>query len=586
MISMPVAKNNSIIQIPNMVRIKDLAGILNLPVARLIKELIKNNIYATINEEIDYETAAIIAEDLGFSAVSKTKNEDPKESQTPKSASKKEGVLKLSPRPPVVAIMGHVDHGKTTLLDYIRKTKVAESEAGGITQSIGAYQIESKKKPITFIDTPGHEAFQSMRERGARLTDIAVLVVAGDDGVKPQTAEAIKHIQSAKIPMIVAINKMDKPEARVDKIKQELAKANVQIEEWGGDTPVQEISAKTGQGVDSLLATILLVAEMEELKASESGDGLGTVIESHLSASRGPEVSILVQGGTFRVGNLIHTDTTDGKIKKMEDYRGQSILRAGPAMPVKIIGFNDVPLVGSLVQTGKEKTASLIDGKTRQEQKTLDAINQKALRPKIKKLNLIIKADGQGAKEAILENLAAIPAQEVAPYIIEAKVGAITETDILKSQITNAKILGFRVKATNVAKSLAKQLGVKINLYAIIYELIDTVKEGLEEILEPEEEIRELGAMQILEIFRTEKDKMIVGGKITQGIVEPQALIRVRRSGEILGEGILGELQCNKQKAKTVKSGQECGIKFIGGIKIAVNDTLEFYKIEKKKKSL
>jgi len=580
------AQNNNAVQIPSMVRIKDLARILNLPVARLIKELIKNNIYATINEEIDYETAAIIAEDLGFSAISKIKNENPQEIQTPQPILDKKEVLKLSPRPPVVAIMGHVDHGKTTLLDYIRKTKVAEEEAGGITQSIGAYQIEYKKKPITFIDTPGHEAFQSMRERGARLTDIAVLVVAGDDGVKPQTAEAIKHIQSAKIPMIVAINKIDKPEARVDKIKQELAKTGVQIEEWGGDVPVQKISAKTGQGVDNLLETILLIAEMEELKASDLGEGLGTVIESHLSASRGPEASILVQGGTFRIGSLIRAGAAAGKIKRMEDYRGQTIRQAGPAMPIKIIGFNAAPLVGSLVQTGKESSAKMPEGETRQTQKILDSINQKALRPKIKKLNLIIKADSQGAKEAILENLATLPNQKVAPYIISASVGAITETDILKSQITNAKILGFRVKATNVAKSLAKQLGVKINLYAIIYELIDTVKEGLEEILEPEEEIRELGAMQVLEIFRTEKDKMIVGGKITQGAVEPQALIRARRNGEILGEGVLGELQCNKQKAKEVKSGQECGIKFIGGVKIAVNDTLEFYKIEKKKKAL
>jgi len=580
------AQNNNAVQIPSMVRIKDLARILNLPVARLIKELIKNNIYATINEEIDYETAAIIAEDLGFSAISKIKNENPQEIQTPQPILDKKEVLKLSPRPPVVAIMGHIDHGKTTLLDYIRKTKVAEEEAGGITQSIGAYQIEYKKKPITFIDTPGHEAFQSMRERGARLTDIAVLVVAGDDGVKPQTAEAIKHIQSAKIPMIVAINKIDKPEARVDKIKQELAKTGVQIEEWGGDVPVQKISAKTGQGVDNLLETILLIAEMEELKASDLGEGLGTVIESHLSASRGPEASILVQGGTFRIGSLIRAGAAAGKIKRMEDYRGQTIRQAGPAMPIKIIGFNAAPLVGSLVQTGKESSAKMPEGETRQTQKILDSINQKALRPKIKKLNLIIKADSQGAKEAILENLATLPNQKVAPYIISASVGAITETDILKSQITNAKILGFRVKATNVAKSLGKQLGVKINLYAIIYELIDTVKEGLEEILEPEEEIRELGAMQVLEIFRTEKDKMIVGGKITQGAVEPQALIRARRNGEILGEGVLGELQCNKQKAKEVKSGQECGIKFIGGVKIAVNDTLEFYKIEKKKKAL
>lgn len=572
------------VEIPSMVRVKDLASVLNLPVARVMQELIKNNIYTTINEELDYETAAIIAEDLGYQVAPQGKAKENLKEPAGAKVSPKE-TLKLSIRPPVVAIMGHVDHGKTTLLDYIRKTNVAGGEAGGITQNIGAYQIQYKKHRITFIDTPGHEAFQSMRARGARLTDLAILVVAADDGVKPQTKEAITHIRNAKIPMIIAINKMDKQDAKVDKVKQELAQEGAQIEEWGGNVPLVEISAKTGMGVEELLETIVVVAEMEELKAPLSGPALGTIIESHLSPRQGPEASVLVQSGTFKIGDIITAASAQGKIKMMEDYRGQIIRKAGPSEPVKIIGFKEVPEVGSIVQNGEE---SLINREkfTPQEKKILTLINQKASNPKIKKLNLVIKAGSQGSKEAILENLARVQSSEVAPYIIQEGVGNITESDVLKSHITNAKLIGFEVKTTTVAKKLAKQLELKINIYEIIYELIDAVKEGLEEILEPEEEIMELGKLEILAIFHTEKSKMIVGGKVTQGTIQRESHIRVQRKGQIIGEGTIAELQSNKQKVKEVKNGQECGIKFIGDVKIEIGDILEFYKIEKKKKTL
>lgn len=597
---MDANKTPKTVEIPSMVRVKDLASVLNLPVARVMQELIKNNIYTTINEGLDYETAAIIAEDLGYQVAPQSKAEENLKESAGAKVPRKE-TLKLSPRPPrlnepqrlamagrprppVVAVMGHVDHGKTTLLDYIRKTNVAGGEAGGITQSIGAYQIQYKKHRITFIDTPGHEAFQSMRARGARLTDLAILVVAADDGVKPQTKEAITHIQNAKIPMIIAINKMDKQDARVDKVKQELAQEGAQIEEWGGNVPLVEISAKTGQGVEELLETIIVVAEMEELKAPLSGPALGTIIESHLSPRRGPEASVLVQSGTFRIGDIITAASAQGKIKGMEDYRGQRIQKAGPSEPVKIVGFKEVPEVGSIVQNGEE---SLINREnTPQEKKILTLINQKASNPKIKKLNLIIKAGSQGSKEAILENLAKVQSSEVAPYIIQGGVGNITESDVLKSHITNAKLIGFKVKTTTVAKKLARQLGLKINIYEIIYELIDAVKEGLEEILEPEEEIMELGKLEVLAIFHTEKGKMIVGGKVTQGTIQRESRIRVQRKGQIIGEGTIVELQSSKQKVKEVKNGQECGIKFLGDVKIEIGDILEFYKIEKKKKTL
>ncbi|TSC52890.1 MAG: translation initiation factor IF-2 [Parcubacteria group bacterium LiPW_72] len=581
---MDANKTPKTVEIPSMVRVKDLASVLNLPVARVMQELIKNNIYATINEELDYETATIIAEDLGYQAAPQSKAEENLKESAGAKVSHKE-TLKLELRPPVVAVMGHVDHGKTTLLDYIRKTNVAGGEAGGITQSIGAYQIQYKKHRITFIDTPGHEAFQSMRARGARLTDLAILVVAADDGVKPQTKEAITHIRSAKIPMIVVINKMDKQDARVDKVKQELAQEGAQIEEWGGNVPLVEISAKTGQGVEELLETIIVVAEMEELKAPLSGPALGTIIESHLSPRQGPEASVLVQSGTFKIGDIITAASAQGKIKRMEDYRGQIIQKAGPSEPVKIVGFKEVPEVGSIVQNGEESLNNR-EKFTPQEKKILTLINQKASNPKIKKLNLVIKAGSQGSKEAILENLARVQSSEVAPYIIQEGVGNITESDVLKSHITNAKLIGFEVKTTTVAKKLARQLELKINIYEIIYELIDAVKEGLEEILEPEEEIMELGKLEILAIFHTEKGKMIVGGKVTQGTIQRESRIRVQRKGQIIGEGTIVELQSSKQKVKEVKNGQECGIKFLGDVKIEIGDILEFYKIEKKKKTL
>ncbi len=575
------------IQIPSMVRVKDLAESLNLPVARVIKELIKNNIYTTINEEIDYETAAIIAEDLGYQTAIQTNSLEKIKEPGPVKVreAEKASNLKLSPRPPVIAVMGHVDHGKTSLLDYIRKANVAGGEAGGITQNIGAYQIQYKDHPITFIDTPGHAAFQSMRARGARLTDLAILVIAADDGVKPQTKEAINHIKSAKIPMIVAINKIDKKEARVDKVKQELAREDVQIEEWGGNVPVDEVSAKTGQGIEELLKTIIVMAEMEDLKAPDTGTPLGTIIESHLSPKRGPEASVLVQSGVFKIGDAIVATSTPGKIKRMEDYRGQIIKQAGPSTPIKIIGFGKVPEVGSIVQ-GKEESLIAHGKSTPAAQKLLALINEKALNPKIKKLNLIIKAGTEGSREAILENLAKMQFAEVAPYIIQEGVGNITESDILKSHITGAKLIGFKLEVTPVAKKLAKQLGVQINTYEIIYELIDAVKEGLEEILEPEEEEMELGKMEVLAIFRTEKGKMIAGGKVTEGVIQKYSRIRVQREGKIIGEGSLAELQSAKQKVQEVKNGQECGIKFLGDTKLAIGDILEFYKIEKKKKTL
>ncbi len=575
------------IGIPSSIRVKDLARLLNLPVTRVIKELMQNNIFSTINEEIDHETAAIIAEDLGF----KTKFQDDSvtDEQTAQDSVATLGKIEqaqIKPRPPVVAIMGHVDHGKTTLLDYMRKANIAQEETGGITQNIGAYQVVHKGKKITFLDTPGHEAFATMRERGSHLTDIAILVIAADDGIKPQTKEAIKHIQRAKIPMIVAINKMDKPGAKPDQIKSDLAQEGVYVEKWGGNVPVQEISAVTGQGVDHLLDVIQLVAEMEALKAPREKPILGTVIEAHLSAQRGAEATVLVQSGRLKLGDRIGNSETAGKVKRMEDFRGQAIKEAGPSTPVKVIGLPQPPAIGSVLQAIQEGRGKKTMMMTPREIKALKEINDRALNPKIKKLNLIIKTDTHGSKEAILENLSKIKSAEVAPYIITAGIGKITESDVLKGHITHAILIGFKAEMTKTAQALSKQLGTQVYNYALIYELMDKIKKGLEAMLKPQTQKIKLGELSVLAVFRTERGKMIVGGKVTQGKAVSGVKIQVQRQGEVLGEGEAGELQTGKQKVAEVKTGQEAGIKFLGEVKIEKGDTLEFYKVETKKQVL
>lgn len=579
------------IAIPVMVRVKDLALLLNLPVTRVIKELMKNNIFATINQEIDFDTAAVIADDLGYAAEKSgeeiSSNDKLIEDIKSKNSGRKIGSEpNLLPRAPVVTVMGHVDHGKTTLLDYIRKTNVADKEVGGITQKISIYQIKYKDRDITFMDTPGHEAFANMRARGASLMDVAILVIAADDGIKPQTREVLEHIKKAKIPFVVAINKIDKEGVNVDKIKQELAQLDVQIEEWGGKTPLQEISAKTGQDVDQLLDIVLLLADMENLKADFSGSPIGTVIESHLSPKRGIETIVLIQSGTLKLGDNIVASGIQGKIKRMENLNGQLIKEAIPSMPVKIIGLPAMIPAGNILQANVIWNIEDNSNAQTNKQKILQDINQRALNPKIQKVNFTLKSDSHGSEEAILTNLAKIHSDNVAIYIIQSDVGQITESDILKSHITGAKLIGFNVEATPVARDLAKQLGINIHQYRIIYELIDEVKKGLEEILEPEEELKELGQLKVLVVFLTERVRMIVGGKVTLGTIETNSKIRVKRGEQIIGEGTLGELQSGKQKASKVVKGHEAGVKFNGETKILVGDILEFYRIEKKKKTL
>lgn len=484
-------------------------------------------------------------------------------------------------RPPVVVVLGHVDHGKTSILDYIRKTKVAEKESGGITQHVGAYEVEYKNKKITFIDTPGHEAFSAMRGRGAKVADIAILVVAADEGVKPQTKEAISHIKKVGIPMIVAINKVDKPEANPEKIKRQLAENEVLVEEFGGKIPSVEISAKTGQGIDDLLELIILVAEMERLEGDLSKPAEGVVIEAYLDSLRGPTATLLIREGILRQGDIIGTASTFGKIKILENFQGIPIKEALPSQPTIVIGFETTPQVGE-----KFKVFSDIN----EAQKYIEKKERKSgdgevfsIEPGQKVLNLILKADVLGSLEAIEEVLKNLPQEKVILRILKKEVGEINESDIKLANSAKAKILGFRVKISPIAAGLKEQLKIGVLVFDIIYDLIQGVRTLMEKLVEPEIKKIILGKVKILAVFRQESNRQIVGGKVIEGEVRLGSKIEVFRNEEKIAEGKLINLQKNKKDAEKVQKGEECGILYEGEGKIEEGDVLVFYIEEKRK---
>ena len=455
---MPEEEIKKTIYIGNSITVKDFAKKMEIPTTDVISKLMENGILATINEEIDFETAVIIAEYLGFETEKENpvdENENEEEIEEKITVKKSKG--KLKPRPPVVAILGHVDHGKTKLLDTIRKTNIASKEAGGITQSIGAYQTQAKGKTITFLDTPGHEAFQAMRQRGAHLADIAVLVVAGDDGVKPQTVEAIKYCKRAKVPIVVAINKMDKPGASAEKVKTELSNYEINTEDRGGKIVSAEISAETGSGIDNLLDMILLVADMEEIKGEYDCRARGIIIESFLDSRRGPIATTLITDGILKTGDTIRVGSNFGRVKRLEDFQGKEIKTAYPSQPVVVIGLEKVPHMGNLfeaeknIQTAKIKAVDELkssrEKKNGAETSTSKRIEQKTIKAAIKKLNIILKADAKGSLEAISEILNAMKTKEVAPEILKAETGDISESDIKLAKPSGALIIGFKVKA-------------------------------------------------------------------------------------------------------------------------------------------
>ena len=586
-----------IVKLPNPVTVKKFADILGLPVSNVITELMKNGIMATINEEIDFETASIIAGDLEFEAQEDLEVHEGETITFEKlidiCRKEQESGDKLSSRAPVVTILGHVDHGKTTLLDTIRKENVATHEAGGITQHISAYQVKKKGKLITFIDTPGHEAFSAMRERGASITDIAILVVAADDGVRPQTKEVITYLKEKKIPTIVAINKIDKPEANSQRVKQELADLDIVIEEWGGDIVANEISAKNNMGIDDLLDSILLVSDVLELKAQEKNDGLGVILESNLDPKKGPVSTVLIKTGTLKVGQDIITTTAFGRIKRMEDFSGKQIDSAGPSAPVVVMGLDKAPKVNDIVQVAGKKTIS----KIRSKGEISDLVGKSNIKSKkdlyqnidegqIKKLYIIVKVDVQGSLEAIDQILSTIKSDEVVWEYVNVGVGNITESDIKLAADSDAVVVGFNVTVTTVAKRLAEKEEVGVKVFNVIYELVEEIKNNMADLLPPEIVRTDLGRLKVLAIFKTGKKDMIVGGKVIDGKVVKKALVEVKRDKEIIGKGEVSNLQQNKQPADEVKSGNECGITFEGKTKIEEGDILEFYEEKEERRKL
>jgi len=579
------------ITITDPITVKDLAQEMKKTTADVIKKLLGYGVLATINNEIDFDTAFLIAGEFGITALKKetVTEEDILFDETEDTADE------LQPRPPVVVVMGHVDHGKTSLLDAVRQTNVISGEAGGITQHIGAYKVKVNDREITFLDTPGHEAFTSMRARGAQVTDIAILVVAANDGVMPQTIEAINHAKAAEIPIIVAINKIDVEGANPEKVKQELTKYELIPEEWGGDTIFVEISAKKKINIDGLLEMVLLVADMKELKANPNKQAKGTVIEARLDKARGPVVSMLIQRGTLDVGDTIVVGSTIGRIRAMTDHNGKKVRKAGPSTPVEIAGLTEVPVAGdTFYEVKDEKTAKhLIERRKRQErEKSINATSRVTLtdlfsqieRGNLKQLNLIIKADVQGSVEAVTQSLEKLTNEEVQVKVIHSNVGGVTESDVTLAKVSNAIIIAFNVRPDPIAKEVAKKEEVEIKQYSVIYQAIEDVEAAMKGMLDPVYEEKVIGTAEIRQTFKVSGVGTIAGCYVLDGKVARNAGIRVIRDHVVIHDGKLISLKRFKDDAKEVAKGFECGLQIENYNDITEGDTLEVYVMEEVKK--
>ncbi|HIJ60901.1 MAG TPA: translation initiation factor IF-2 [Nitrospirae bacterium] len=567
--------------------VKEFAELLGIKISDVIKKLMELGYMATINQPVDMDAAVIVAESFGIKIDTvAAENIDIIEEEVDQDST-------LIIRPPVVTIMGHVDHGKTSLLDAIRKTKVTETEAGGITQHIGAYKVSLQGKEITFLDTPGHEAFTALRARGAKVTDIVVLVVAADDGVMPQTVEAINHAKAAQVPIIVAINKIDKPEANPKKVKNELAEHGVVSEEWGGQNIFVEVSAKKGIGIENLLEMILLQAEVMELKANPNRQARGTIIEARLDKGRGPVATVLIEKGTLKTGDAFVAGVTTGKVRFLIDDTGKRINSAGPSTPVEVIGFSEVPNAGDVfncvedekkarqIAIARQQKLKLADI-ARHKKLTLDELYAKIQEGKIKDLNLIIKGDVQGSVEAIKEAFERITHPEVKVKVIHASVGGINETDINLASASNAILIGFNVRPEQKALGIAEKEGVDIRLYNIIYDAVEDVKKALEGLLEPTLKEKILGRAEIRKTYNISRIGNVAGCYVLEGsIVRSSDGARVIRDNIVVYEGKIGSLKIEKEDVREVQKGYECGILIENFNDIKVNDVIENYNIEK-----
>ncbi len=571
--------------IPETISVADLAHKMSVKAAEVIKALMKMGMMVTINQVLDQDTATIVVEEMGHVAKAAAANDPETFLDETEHA---EAVLEA--RPPVVTVMGHVDHGKTSLLDYIRRSRVASGEAGGITQHIGAYHVETPRGMVTFLDTPGHEAFTAMRARGAKATDIVILVVAADDGVMPQTKEAVHHAKAAGVPLVVAVNKIDKAEANPDRVKQELASEEVVPEDWGGDTIFVEVSAKTGQGIDDLLEAVLLQAEVLELKAAKNTPAKGLVIEGRLDKGRGPVSSILVQSGTLRRGDMLLAGTAFGRVRAMLDEGGQEVKEAGPSIPVEILGLSDVPNAGDeIIVLNDERKAREIalfrQGKFRdvklakQQAAKLENMFEQMAEGEVKTLALIIKSDVQGSYEALATSLQKLSTAEVKVNIIHTGVGAITESDVNLSVASKAVLIGFNVRADAGARKLIESAGVDVRYYNIIYEAVDEVKAALGGMLAPEKKESAIGLVEVREVFRISKVGAVAGCYVLDGMIKRGSKIRLLRDDVVVHTGELDSLKRFKDDAKEVKAGFECGLSLKGYNDIEVGDLLEVFEV-------
>lgn len=577
------------VTLPETIIVKDLAEALSLPIPRVMAEMMKNGIMASLNERLDFATASIISEDLGFTV---TKQEAVNEDE--EATSKKEllqNLLSLRThviqKPPVVVVMGHVDHGKTKLLDAIRRTNVVAGEAGGITQHIGAYQAEvaykGQHRLITFLDTPGHEAFKAMRSRGGQIADVAILVVAADDGLKPQTLESIAIIQKENIPFIVAVNKIDKEGADIERVKKELAEINLAPEEWGGKTVLAQISALKGQGIAELLELIVLMADLEDLKADPTGAAIGTIIESHVDKGEGPVATVLIQAGTLTHNDLLIVGPAAGKVKALKDFRGEDVTEATPGMPVKILGLKDLPAVGEILTVVTDRIAyneklKNISKTTRRVKTTgtvehTDAKDEKA----IPSLNLILRADVLGSLEALEASLLQLNSEEAQFRIIKKGLGFVNEADILTAQATNALIVGLHLKENRAVTSLATERKVILLHYDVIYHALEHLKKQLDSIKQKEVVREFMGKIKLLAIFKVAAKLTVCGGKITEGIVRKGAKIKILRGEELRGFGELTNLQSSRENVTEAAAPNEVGLEIACDPILELGDTLEFF---------
>jgi translation initiation factor IF-2 len=582
------------IKVPSGATVREVGELLGLGSAEVIKKLMTMGEMATLTQTLSDETVKAIADEFDRKIEIVTAAEE-----EPEKPGFEDSAADLEERPPVVAVMGHVDHGKTSLLDAIRQTEVVAGEAGGITQHIGAYQVHHGDKTITFLDTPGHEAFTAMRARGAQVTDLAVIVVAADDGVMPQTLEAIDHARAADVPILVAVNKIDRPEANPERVRTELASHDLNPEEWGGDTVYCDVSAKTKEGLDNLLDMIVLVSELEELGANPDALASGTVVESKLDPGRGPVVSVLVQRGTLKVGDAVVAGSQWGRVRAMQDFMGDRVQQAVPGMPVEVLGFDGVADAGEFVQVvendrrarelaqervNRLKTEALARRQARKV--SLEEVFAKAQEGEIKELNIVLKADVAGSLEALQDEIAKVPQEQVAINVIHAQTGGINESDVMLASASDAVVIGFNVRPLAEARRAAEQEGVDIRTYSVIYKVTEELRAAMEGMLEPEEIEESVGEAEVKQTFRASRVGRIAGCLVTQGKVTRDSQVRLIRDGTVVWEGRVGSLRRFKDDVNEVEEGQECGVVLEGFADVKEGDVLELYRTRKVEKTL